>query len=233
MFIEHIGTLIYRSLWSEMLDDRKFYFPISSKESQGPPGGPFRGMQLRKWRPVGPDEVVVMDTDRPFVGDQSPRIRLDPSASHGIRQSGLALVKGKKYAGRIYLRGNLSSKVKVSLIWGEGANDRQTISFATLSEVYKKLVKYRPKETSAYLNIGEAYMSFNPPKFDDALGYYRKAYELDPHSAFAALRIGQILARNGDREQAARFLKQATADSAANPTIAAEATRTLHEMAGF
>ena len=31
MFIEHIGTLIYRSVWSEMLDDRKFYFPINSK----------------------------------------------------------------------------------------------------------------------------------------------------------------------------------------------------------
>ena len=30
-FIEHGGTLIYRSLWSEMIDDRKFYFPISSK----------------------------------------------------------------------------------------------------------------------------------------------------------------------------------------------------------
>ncbi len=37
MFIEHIRTLIYRSLWSEMLDDRKFYFPISSKEPDAPP----------------------------------------------------------------------------------------------------------------------------------------------------------------------------------------------------
>jgi alpha-N-arabinofuranosidase len=27
-FIEHIGTLIYRSVWAELLDDRKFYFPI-------------------------------------------------------------------------------------------------------------------------------------------------------------------------------------------------------------
>src|ERR1700760_1146443 len=35
-FIEHIGTLIYRSLWSEMLDDRKFYFPISSKDAAQP-----------------------------------------------------------------------------------------------------------------------------------------------------------------------------------------------------
>ncbi len=105
--------------------------------------------------------------------------------------------------------------------------------FAKVIDVYKKLVKYRPKETSAYLNIGEAYMSFNPPKYNDALGYYKKAYELDPHSSFAALRVGQILARSGDREQATRFLKQASADSATNPTVAAEATRTLHEMAGF
>lgn len=105
--------------------------------------------------------------------------------------------------------------------------------FGKVIEVYKKLVKYRPKETSAYLNIGEAYMSFNPPKFDDALVYYRKAYELDSHSSFAALRIGQILARNGDRDQATRFLKQAIAESAANPTVAAEANRTLREMAGF
>jgi tetratricopeptide (TPR) repeat protein len=105
--------------------------------------------------------------------------------------------------------------------------------FGKVIEVYKKLVKYRPKETSAYLNIGEAYMSFNPPRFEDALGYYRKAYELDPHNSFAALRLGQILARNGDREQATRFLKQASAGSSSNPTIAAEANRTLHDMAGF
>ena len=35
-FIEHIGTLIYRSMWAEMLDDRKFYFPISSKDPETP-----------------------------------------------------------------------------------------------------------------------------------------------------------------------------------------------------
>jgi len=141
MFIEHIGSLIYRSLWSEMLDDRKFYFPIVSKEPEhagGAQGGPMRNMQLRKWRPVGPEEVVVMDKDRPFVGDQSPRIQLDPSTPHGIRQAGLALLKGKKYTGRVYLRGTPDSKVKVSLIWGEGANDRQTVSFAIRSDVYAK-----------------------------------------------------------------------------------------------
>lgn len=117
MFIEHIGPLIYRSLWSEMLDDRKLYFPISSKEAKGQQGGGFPGRQLRKWRPAGPDEAVVMDRENPFVGDQSPRIQLAPSTPHGIEQSGLAPVKGKKYVGRIYLRGTRSSKVEVSLIW--------------------------------------------------------------------------------------------------------------------
>lgn len=84
------------------------------------PGAGFRGMQLRKWRPVGPDEAVLMAKDKPFVGDQSPRIALDASAPHGIRQSGLALVKGKKYTGRIYLRGTPGAKVRVSLIRGRG-----------------------------------------------------------------------------------------------------------------
>ena len=141
MFIEHIGSLIYRSLWSEMLDDRKFYFAISSKEPKPAgqaQGGPMRNMQLRKWRPVGPDEVVVMDKDQPFVGDQSPRIQLDPAAPHGIRQSGIALVKGKKYTGRIWLRGTPGSKAKVGLIWGESANNLQTISIAALADEYKK-----------------------------------------------------------------------------------------------
>jgi alpha-L-arabinofuranosidase len=141
MFIEHIGSLIYRSLWSEMLDDRKFYYPISSKESEPAASGParrFRNLMPRRWRPVGPDESVVMDKDHPFVGDESPRIELDPSRPHGIRQSGLALVKGKRYGGHIILRGTPRSKVKVELIWGEGANNRQTVSFPALPSTYRR-----------------------------------------------------------------------------------------------
>ena len=96
------------SLWAEMLDDRKFYFPITSKEREAPArqqGDPFAACGFANGSPVGPDEVVVMDKEKPFVGDQSPRIELDAATPHGIRQSGLALVKGKQYTGRIYLRG--------------------------------------------------------------------------------------------------------------------------------
>lgn len=141
MFIEHLRSLIYRSLWSEMLDDRKFYFPISSKEpvvvnqNENPS---LRNMQLRKWRPVGADESVSMDKDRPFVGDQSPRIELDATKPHGIRQSGLALIVGKEYVGRVYLRGTPGSRVKIALAWGEGAEERQAISIGALSSEYKK-----------------------------------------------------------------------------------------------
>lgn len=139
MFIEHIGPLIYRSLWSEMLDDRKFYFPITSQETATPQqGGGFRGMQLRKWRPVGPEAAVTLDADHPFVGDHSPRIALDGATARGIQQTGLSLMKGKKYVGHIWLRGTPGSKVQVALTWGTGDRDRQTLSFASLTETYRK-----------------------------------------------------------------------------------------------
>jgi alpha-N-arabinofuranosidase len=153
MFIEHIGKTMYGPLWAEMLDDRKFYFPIISTdpETKGRPGG-FPGMQLRKWRPVGGDQVVAMDKEKPFVGDQSPRVMLDATTAHGIRQAGLALVRDKEYTGRIYLRGTAESRVKVSLVWGTGEHDRQTITFATLGSEYRKL----PLAFTAKADSGDA-----------------------------------------------------------------------------
>jgi len=103
--------------------------------------------------------------------------------------------------------------------------------FTNVIKVYQKLVKYQPKQISAYLNIGEAYMSFSPPKTDDALVYYRKAYEVDPKNTFAALRIGQLLAQSpSQHDEALKYLKIALGDSAKNPTIASEAEKTLKQM---
>ncbi len=72
-------------------------------------------------------------------------------------------------------------------------------------------------------------MSFTPPKTKEALPYYRKAYQLDSHSSMAALRMGEIMAQEGDREQAIRYLRQAAGDSA-NPSYAAEARKILTQM---
>jgi len=141
MFIEHIGPLVYRSLWSEMLDDRKFYFPITpaQPEAQNQRPGGFPGMQLRKWRPVGSADAVTMDKDQPFVGAHSPRIALNGTTPHGIRQSGLSVVKGNRYIGHIWLRGTPGSIVRVAFIWGTGASDHETASFKDLSNTYQKL----------------------------------------------------------------------------------------------
>src|SRR5215472_16200751 len=140
MFIEHIRDIMYRGLWSEMLDDRKFYFPISSATPQPPPqqqaGGPPRGPQPRRWRPIGPDEAVTMDKEKPFVGDQSPRIALDSSTAHGIRESGIALEKSKKYIGHIILRSTPVTHIKIALVWGNAPNDRQVISLNAVSATY-------------------------------------------------------------------------------------------------
>jgi len=140
MFIEHIGSLIYRSLWSEMLDDRKFYYAIESKEREETAAEPARrfGMAPHKWRPVGPDAFVVMDKDKPYVGEQSPRIELDASTPHGIGQSGFALVKGERYEGHILLRGTKGARVKATLSWGKGENEHRTISFPALTDAYQK-----------------------------------------------------------------------------------------------
>ncbi len=88
-------------------------------------------MQLRKWLPIGPSEAVAMDKDQPFVGEQSPRIELNAISPHGIRQSGFALMKGKKYSGHIWLRATPGAKVNLALVWGEGADDRQTVALST------------------------------------------------------------------------------------------------------
>ena len=141
MFIEHIGNLINHSLWSEMLDDRKFYFPIDSKPEAQPAGAANairQRMQYKKWRPVGPSESITMDSTHAFVGEHSPEIKLAGATPHGIQQSGLVVRKGKSYLGRIYLAGAPAAKVKVNLVWGAGAQDRQEITIPTLHSQYAK-----------------------------------------------------------------------------------------------
>jgi tetratricopeptide (TPR) repeat protein len=104
--------------------------------------------------------------------------------------------------------------------------------FDKVVEVYQRLLKYQPGEATAYINIGEAYMSYSPPKFDSALPYYLKALQIEPGNSFAALRIGEVYAQKGDtyRGEALRYLNLARSDRSKNPTTASEADKVLHEM---
>jgi alpha-N-arabinofuranosidase len=79
-----------------------------------------------------------MDKSKAFVGEHAPMIKLATDAPHGITQNGLPLRKDRKYTGRIALAGSAGAKIEVSLIWGEGKDQRQTIIIDSLKDQYVK-----------------------------------------------------------------------------------------------
>jgi DUF1680 family protein/alpha-L-arabinofuranosidase len=144
-FIEHLGRCIYGGIWAEMLEDRKFYFPITVNfDPYRAPSGvskdnPFAIVKASPWQIIGPADSVTMVKKDSFVGEHTPEVRVarggEPS---GIRQGALELVEGKTYTGYIILAGSSSAKVQVSLVWGPGENDRQSISLDKPTSRYTK-----------------------------------------------------------------------------------------------
>src|ERR1019366_2124469 len=137
-FLEHIGGIVNNNIWAEMLDDRKFYFPINSHTAAEPSGPAWRRTALRHWMPIGADEFVTMDKDRPYVGEHTPLVTLSSSEAHGIQQAGLTVRKGKSYTGRVVIAGTPDATVMVSLIWGNAATDRQTVVINRIGSEYRK-----------------------------------------------------------------------------------------------
>ena len=80
-----------------------------------------------------------MDARHAFVGDHSPVIALSQGEPRGIRQALLPLIKGKDYAGHIFLAGDPATRVSVSLAWGNGAADRQTLTIGKLTSTFNRL----------------------------------------------------------------------------------------------
>jgi alpha-N-arabinofuranosidase len=137
-FLEHGGNIVNENIWAEMLEDRKFYNPVSSKAPEQPAGPPWRRHgPIRHWAPVGGDLVVTMDTKDPYTGDHTPLIQLGGAEAHGIRQNGLAVRKGKAYIGRIVLAGSAGAAVTVTLAWGSEASQRQTLTITALDSAYR------------------------------------------------------------------------------------------------
>ncbi len=119
-FIEHLGRCIYGGIWAEMLEDRKFYYAVGAGASP--------------WKALGGADRVAMDKTAPFVGSHTPRI----TAPGGLAQGELALRKGHKYVGRVWLAGQ-TAPVKVSLVWGDGPGDRQTVTVEKLTAEYARV----------------------------------------------------------------------------------------------
>jgi alpha-N-arabinofuranosidase len=121
-FIEHLGRCIYGGIWAEMLEDRKFYYPISEKYA---PYGDLKNtnfpvVSASPWQATGPAGSVTMVSEQPFSGEHTPRI----AAEGGIQQNDLAFMKGAKYVGRIRLHCPTGrSGMKILLVCGDSAAD--------------------------------------------------------------------------------------------------------------
>ncbi|KPL11129.1 hypothetical protein AMJ85_04460 [candidate division BRC1 bacterium SM23_51] len=124
-FIEHLGRCIYGGIWAEMLEDRKFFYPVGDEKSP--------------WKAIGPDAAVEMDGEHSFVGEHTPRVRLAGDGSLcGIVQGGLALREDHDYTGRIVLAGSgTAAPIGVSLVWGPGRYNRQTVAIADVAGIFK------------------------------------------------------------------------------------------------
>ncbi|MGD9159795.1 MAG: alpha-L-arabinofuranosidase C-terminal domain-containing protein [Desulfobacteraceae bacterium] len=130
-FIEHLGRCIYGGIWAEMLEDRKFYFPITGnyapyvdlKDTDFPVVG------SSPWEILSDASLVEMVKKDSFVGDHTPFLKKGAA----IAQHDLGVVSGKEYTGYIWLKSDkgTKAKVKISLLFSNGKSASKTISVNT------------------------------------------------------------------------------------------------------
>jgi len=125
-FIEHLGRCIYGGIWAEMLEDRKFFYPVAGR------GSP--------WKAVGAGDAVKMVREKSYVGDQTPEIKLPGDGKAcGIVQQNLGVLKGKEYVGRIIIAGSpQAAPIEVSLVWGQDKDARQTVTVDKITDEFAK-----------------------------------------------------------------------------------------------
>jgi alpha-N-arabinofuranosidase len=141
-FIEHLGRCVYGGIWAEMLEDRKFYFTIKPKynpyrsKGQVSKDSPYAVVGASPWQIIGDANSMTMVEENPFVGKHTPLI----ANGGGIRQLDLGLIKGKKYVGYIYLKAKEEkANVTVSLVWGDGEAEKESIQLSAGKEYSKHL----------------------------------------------------------------------------------------------
>jgi len=137
-FIEHLGRCIYGGIWAEMLEDRKFYYPVTAdyKPYRRLQDSPYPVVGASPWQIIGADDSVSMSTNQPFVGRHSPVIQ----AGSGLRQLDLGITKGKEYVGYIWLKSAGKVRPEVSIAMGTPGeqNSLSTVLIGGIGSEYKK-----------------------------------------------------------------------------------------------
>jgi alpha-N-arabinofuranosidase len=148
-FIEHLGRCIYGGIWAEMLEDRKFHFPITANYN------PYRSLRdtpypvvgASPWKVMGDAGGVTMSTNRPFVGRHSPRLqrrqRHPPARSGRHRRQVLLRLRLAP------VRPAAAPTATVTLAWGigDGPGELQTVGDIA-GEFRRYPFQFTPGETS-------------------------------------------------------------------------------------
>ncbi|MCA9258228.1 MAG: hypothetical protein KDA61_03460, partial [Planctomycetales bacterium] len=133
-FAEHLGRCIYGGLWAEILEDRKFYFPITADYA------PYKSLEetdfpvvgASPWKIFGRAEGVTMDRQNPFVGEHSPRV----AVGSGIRQLDIKLARGREYVGYAWIKGD--AHARISGLQNEAAREGAVLAETAPSPEYVK-----------------------------------------------------------------------------------------------
>ncbi|WP_404422252.1 alpha-L-arabinofuranosidase C-terminal domain-containing protein [Nibricoccus sp. IMCC34717] len=142
-FIEHLGRCIYGGIWAEMLEDRKFFYPITDTHAPYDTtfAGDFPPLKGSPWEQVGPAGSVTMRTEAPFVGDHTPRV----AAGAGMRHGNLEVEAGKAYVGYLWARSVGAGNATVRVALGRGS---KAAELAVVPGDYQKL-SFRLEATSS------------------------------------------------------------------------------------
>ncbi|MDR3111469.1 MAG: hypothetical protein LBU65_17495, partial [Planctomycetaceae bacterium] len=134
-FIEHLGRCINGGgIWAEMLEDRKFFYPVGGKES------PWKAIYECNLR---------MTEQQPFVGKHSPEsftAETEQSRWLGVWQNGLAVRKGKKYAGYAWIKPSAGiERIEVHFHWSDKKEDHDAFKQPVKAgDYYKVEFVYEP-----------------------------------------------------------------------------------------
>ncbi|MCF7802762.1 MAG: alpha-N-arabinofuranosidase [Candidatus Marinimicrobia bacterium] len=138
-FIEHLGQCIYGGIWAEMLEDRKFYYPVPAESEDAIwriTDRQARVLNASPWQVIGPEGTVTMVKENSYVGRHTPHINVAGSDAVGIFQGELGVVEDKQYSGYVILSGGSDvGPVTVSLAWDGGSESH------VIEEVYEEYVK--------------------------------------------------------------------------------------------
>lgn len=137
-FIEHLGRCIYGGIWAEMLEDRKFFHPITAEYNpyRSLRNTPYPVVGASPWQIIGPADAVTMSTSQPFVGRHTPVV----GAGAGLRQYDLGVVEGRGYVGYAWLKttGEPRARVSLTLAWGDAETACATVQLDGVGRAYAR-----------------------------------------------------------------------------------------------